>query len=31
MGSKMGKIKLQKIEGNLLDKRKKFYINGKII
>ena len=31
MGSQMGKIKLQKIVGNLLDKRQKFYINGKII
>ena len=27
----MGKIKLQKIVGNLLDKRREFYMNGTII
>ena len=30
MGSKMGKIKLQKIVGNLLIKLRKMYINGTV-
>ena len=31
MGSEMGKIKLQKILGNLLDKFRKLYMNGTVI
>ena len=31
LGSDMGKIKLQKIIGNLLDKLRKLYMNGMVI
>ena len=30
MGSEMGKIKLQKIVGNLFDKFRKLYMNGTV-
>ena len=31
LGSEMRKIKLEKIVGNLLDKRRKLYMNGTVI
>ena len=31
LGSEMWKIKLQKIVGNLLEKRRKLYMNGTVI